>query len=282
MEEQVPGSALGGSLEALVREASIEVIPLQGSEAKVAEIIPTATTVTITCSPKLGLQRSLEHIGHARQSGHRVIPHLAARQIKDEAELRNFIAALGTLGVSDLYVIGGDAHEPAGIYREASQILETLAGMDHSLTRIGVGCYPEGHPKISDDVLVDSLLRKQEFADYMVSQLCFDATTFVDWLVRMRGLGVTLPLRMGLAAPLATRKLIELSMKIGVGSSIKFLTKQHGLVGNLLLGRTYQPENLLAAMDAVVPVEELGIEGVHLFSFNQMEAAVDWQCRVGG
>jgi methylenetetrahydrofolate reductase (NADPH) len=86
--------------------------------------------------------------------------------------------------------------------------------------------------------------------------------------------------RVGVAAPLQTRKLIELSLKIGVGSSVKFLTKQHGFVGNLLLGRSYTPEPLIAQIANETGFDELGIEGLHLFSFNQIDASVEWQRRI--
>ena len=65
--------------------------------------------------------------------------------------------------------------------------------------------------------------------------------------------------------------------KIGVGSSVKFLTKQHGFVGNLLLGRSYKPETLISQVVNDPGFVELGIEGLHLFSFNQIDATVEWQ-----
>jgi methylenetetrahydrofolate reductase (NADPH) len=263
----------------LVSSANIEVIPLRGADEKTAAV-PGSTTVTITCSPKFGLDRTLDHVVRARESGHRVVPHLAARMVEDEAQLKRFLGTLSSVGVDDLYVIGGDGEEPVGKYSEAFDILEAIQGLDHDLQRIGVGCYPEGHPNIPDAALVDALHRKQPYADYMVSQLCFDAAAFTGWLRTMREAGISLPVRVGIAAPLQTRKLIELSLKIGVGSSVKFLSKQHGFVGNLLLGRSYAPETLITQIVAEDDFEELGVEGLHMFSFNQVDATVEWQDRM--
>jgi methylenetetrahydrofolate reductase (NADPH) len=235
--------------------------------------------VTITCSPKFGLDRTLDHVLHARDSGHRVVPHLAARMVEDEAQLQRFLSVTGSAGVDDLYVIGGDGEESVGEYSEAFEVIEAVQGLEHDVRRIGVGCYPEGHPNIPDAVLLDALHRKQQYADYMVSQLCFDATTFTNWLRKVRADGIVLPVRIGIAAPLQTRKLIELSLKIGVGSSVKFLTKQHGFVGNLLLGRSYAPETLISQIVEQPDFDELGIEGLHMFSFNQIDATVEWQSR---
>jgi methylenetetrahydrofolate reductase (NADPH) len=268
----------GASVEDLVRSANIEVIPLKGAEEKVSAV-PVGTTVTITCSPKFGLDRTLDHVAHARATGHRVVPHLAARMVKDQTELRDFVRKINDLGVDDLYVIGGDGDAPVGNFREASEILEALQEFDHGLTRIGVGCYPEGHPKVSDEALLDALRRKQQYAHYMVSQLCFDATAIVKWLAELRSSGIDLPLRIGLAAPLQTRKLVELSLRIGVGSSVGFLTKQHGFVGNLLLGRSYEPVELLHDIAEKISSDDMKIEGLHMFSFNQIDATVAWQLR---
>jgi methylenetetrahydrofolate reductase (NADPH) len=267
------------TVEELVTTANIEVIPLRGADEK-ALAIPSASTITITCSPKFGLERTLDHVIRARESGHRVVPHLAARMVEDEAQLQRFLGILSSVGVDDLYVVGGDGADPVGKYSEAFHILETIQELDHDLQRIGVGCYPEGHPNIADDALVDALQRKQPYADYMVSQLCFDAAAFTGWLRTMREAGITLPVRIGVAAPLQTRKLIELSLKIGVGSSVKFLTKQHGFVGNLLLGRSYTPETLISQIVSENGFGELGIEGLHLFSFNQIDASIEWQRRI--
>jgi methylenetetrahydrofolate reductase (NADPH) len=267
------------TVEELVAAANIEVIPLRGADEK-ALAIPPASTITVTCSPKFGMERTIEHVVRARKSGHRVVPHLAARMVEDKAHLQSFLDILSSEGVDDLYVIGGDGADPIGKYSEAFHILEAIQELGHDLQRIGVGCYPEGHPHIADDALLDALQRKQPYADYMVSQLCFDAATFTDWLRTTREAGISLPVRVGVAAPLQTRKLIELSLKIGVGSSVKFLTKQHGFVGNLLLGRSYTPEALISQIVDETGFGELGIEGLHLFSFNQIDATVAWQHRI--
>lgn len=270
-----------GAVAQLAASSNLEVIPLKGAEAKVLAALP-GSTITITCSPKFGLTRTLEHVDSAIKAGYRVVPHLAARMVADEVALRDFVNRVTDLGVTDLYVIGGDGSDPVGKYHEASEILEDVRSWDTSLTRLGVGCYPEGHPNIADEALQDALIRKQQLADYMVSQLCFDAAAFLRWLKATREAGVTLPLRIGLAAPISVPKLAELSLRIGVGNSLKYLRKQHGMIGNFVLGRSYQPETFLEDIASELSDPTLAIEGVHLFTFNQVDASVAWQERVGG
>ncbi|MFG2357379.1 methylenetetrahydrofolate reductase [Streptomyces sp. NPDC048521] len=271
----------GLTIDEIVRASSIEIIPLKDAEKKAAAV-PTGTTVSITCSPKFGLSRTLDHVAAACRSGLRVVPHLAARMVEGRPHLRDFVRRVTDLGVEELFIVGGDGEEPVGAYSEALDILQELGEFDHGLTRLGIGCYPEGHPKIADERLFEVLSLKQHYADYMVSQLCFDAFALTGWLRSARERGITLPLRVGVAAPLQTRKLIELSVKIGVGQSVRFLSKQHGMVGSLLLGRSYDPMDLLRAVQKEISFTELSVEGLHLFSFNQVDATLEWLFRATG
>ena len=41
--------------------------------------------------------------------------------------------------------------------------------------------HPEGHPVASDEELLEQLLAKQEYANYLVTQMCFDAARIERW-----------------------------------------------------------------------------------------------------
>ncbi|HUZ21115.1 MAG TPA: methylenetetrahydrofolate reductase [Acidimicrobiales bacterium] len=269
------------AVRALVRDADVEIIPLKGVRDELSKMAP-GTLVTVTCSPKFGLDRTVEYSELCVKEGFRVIPHVAARQVADEAELQYFIERIRGFGVRHLYVIGGDAAEPVGDFSSAGELLEAMSQMDHGFETIGVGCYPEGHPNISDEVLLEALKLKQRYASYMVSQLCFDAGAVVTWLHQMRAAGIDLPLHLGLAAPMHVTKLADLSLKIGVGSSVRYLTKQHGFLQNMLRMGAYRPERLLTQFGDALTSPELRIEQLHLFSFNQIGPTVAWQGRVVG
>jgi methylenetetrahydrofolate reductase (NADPH) len=267
------------AIRALVRTAKIEIIPVKGFEAKLAEV-PAGATVSITCSPTFGLERTLTAAEIAAAAGYDVVPHLAARQVTDEVELKEIVRRLDVAGVPNLYVIAGDAPEPAGLFADSGELLDALGQIDHSLSSIGVACYPEGHPAIPDALLTDALLAKQPAADYMVSQLCFDVDALLGWTRSVRAAGVTLPLHLGLAAPMQLHKLAELSLRIGVGSSLRYLRKQNGLISGLLTGTAYRPEQLLVDLGDQLASPDLDIRRLHLFSFNQVAATAAWQQRI--
>ena len=263
----------------LARTADVEIIPLKGVQAQLA-MIPKVTTVAVTMSPTFGIDRTIDSVERVAQLGHRALPHLAARQVRDRASLAGLVERLQGLGVKDLMVVGGDAEEPAGTYASAGELLEDLSTMDHGFT-VSVTCYPEGHPKISDEDLFKALQQKQPHAHFMISQLCFDAHALQVWLAETRHAGITLPLKLGLAAPMNPVKLADLSLKIGVGTSVRYLSKQHGVLGSLLRGKFYKPEKLLTALGDVLVSPEMNVHSLHLFSFNQVTATVDWQRKVG-
>jgi methylenetetrahydrofolate reductase (NADPH) len=274
-----PGTST--AIRALVANADIEVIPLPNAADKL-HAVPAGTTITVTTSAKVGLDRTLAFAERASRAGFDVVPHLAARLLTGEEELRRFVGRLGELEIGELYLIGGDAAPPVGPYNESLQVLRALEHIDHGLRRIGVACYPEGHPKISDAALLEALRAKQPYSAYMASQLCFSPDVLLSWLRGIRGAGVTLPLHIGLAAPMQLRRLLALGSQIGVGSSLRYLTKQHGLISGMLLDGAYRPESLLLRMGDALTSQELGIGRVHLFSFNQVDITVEWQQRIAG
>ncbi len=95
------------------------------------------------------------------------------------------------------------------------------------------------------------------------------------WLRAERSAGLTLPIRLGLSGPVERTKLLTLGMRVGVGQSLRYLKKNgRGLTGLLRGGDGYDPNQLLDALDA--DLEPLGVTGIHLFTFNQLGAAVDW------
>ena len=63
---------------------------------------------------------------------------------------------------------------------------------------IGIAAHPEGHPDIKDEVLINELIKKKDLADYVVTQMCFDANILGDWLIKIKNEGVDLPVWVGL------------------------------------------------------------------------------------
>jgi methylenetetrahydrofolate reductase (NADPH) len=266
------------ALTLLLREPRYEVIPVQHIEQKVAAL-PYGSTVTVTASPALGLDRTLDVSVALAARGFRVVPHFAARMVTGRSHLERLVQRLDGTEIREVFVVGGDA-DPAGQYADAGDLLEELAGLAHPFVRIGVGGYPEGHPLIADDRLLEALLRKQPFATHVVTQICFDAGAVADWAADMRAAGVELPVVVGLPGVVERRKLAEISLRTGVGASLSYLRKHGRQIVTLARSRRYDPTGLAEAVADRAADGSLGIRGVHLFTFNQVEQTRDWVARL--
>jgi methylenetetrahydrofolate reductase (NADPH) len=262
-------------LSALLRDPRYEVIPVQGIEHKVA-LLPFGSTVTVTASPALGVDRTLDVSTALAARGYTVVPHLAARMISGRSPLERIVERLERSRVREVFVVGGDADPPVGDYDDAGDLLEELAGLSHPFARIGVGGYPEGHPLVTDEQLLEALRRKQPFASHLVTQLCFDAGALAAWAADIRSAGIQLPVVVGLPGVVERRRLAEISLRSGVGASLRYLRKHGRQMATLARSRRYDPTPLAADLADVAADPALGISGAHLFTFNQVEATRDW------
>ena len=270
-----PAYADRPDLSLLLRDPRYEVIPVQGIEQKVAAL-PFGATVTVTASPKLGIDRTLDVSVALAARGFTVVPHLAARMVTGRGHLERLLHRLEDTSIREAFVVGGDATPPAGAYAEAGDLLEELATLAHPFARIGIGAYPEGHPLVGDEQLLEALLRKQPLASHLVTQLCFDAGTLAEWAAGIRAAGVHLPIVVGLPGVVERRRLAEISLKSGVGASLRYLRKHTREIVTLARSRRYDPTQLAVEVSEYAADPSLGLRGAHLFTFNQVEPTRDW------
>ena len=265
------------SLDALLSGPRYEVFPAKGTEQAVADRIPGGMTVTVTASPVKGLDATVELTERLAARGYRVVPHLAARSVADQAHLDGIVARLKAAGCDDVFVPGGDAPHPAGPFDSALPLLERLAEMGNPFSRIGITGYPESHPKIHDDVIIQAMWDKRRYASYIVSNVCFDAARLGRWIQRIRTRGVTLPLYVGLAGPAERTRLLRMAAVAGVSESARFITGHPGWVLRFWVPGGYSPDRLLDRAAAVITAPDAGVAGLHLFTFNQILQAEQWR-----
>ena len=267
-------------LARLLDQAYLEVFPTKTILDRLIHI-PRHSYVSITCSHAKGLEPTLKLVEQLRalpeERQLKLIPHIAARMIQDKGHLREILARLEAARVESVFVPGGDAPEPAGDYGCALDVLRDMAEIGHAIEDVGIAAHPEGHPLVNDQELLMFLQEKQQFATYMVTQMCFNPQTIVNWLKGIRKAGVSLPAWIGLPGVAEISKLISLSLRIGVGQSLKVLKKQKGLLGKLISARPYQPDDLLAGIEPYLSDPEINIPGFHLFSFNDIERTERWR-----
>jgi len=253
-----------------------ELVPLRGMR-ELAGALPAGATVTVTCSPRHGLERTLEAAEALTADGFRTVPHLAARLVRDRADLQRILDRLAAAGIRECFVVGGDENRPLGSYAGGVELLEAMASMAPRPDVVGVPAYPEGHPRLSEQALQRALDIKAGLADYAVTQMCFEPERVRSWLQRQRERGMWLPVFAGLPGVMERRRLIMIAMKIGLGPSTRALTRQRGLLGRLMQQGVYRPDDLIWQLAPLVgPVGTHGLAGFHINTFNQVADTRGW------
>jgi methylenetetrahydrofolate reductase (NADPH) len=251
---------------ALLEHPRYEVLPLDGIEEQVLAHVPRDVKVTVTASPSRGLDATLAVTERLAGHGYAVVPHLSARQVRDEAHVEHIVARLHAAGVGEVFVPAGDAQEP-GPFPDAASLLRALAGR---FDEVGITGYPESHHLIDDDTTIRAMFEKAPMATYIVSQICFDPAVIDSWIARVRARGTHLPIWVGMPGIVDNSKLLRVSMKIGLGESTRFL-RAHRAWLRRLVTRTFTPDPLLRRLTSE------DIAGVHFFTFNELERTERWR-----
>ncbi|MCZ0990909.1 5,10-methylenetetrahydrofolate reductase [Streptomyces diastatochromogenes] len=264
-------------LRALLGSVRYEVLPAKATEDKVLAHVPRDVVVTVTASPVKGLEPTLDLATRLAAHGYRVVPHVPARLLRDDAHLKDVVDRLREAAVDDVFVPAGDADPPAGVYEGALPVLRRLSELGRPFSHVGVTGYPESHPLIHDDITIQAMWDKREHATYIVSNLCFDPRVLGEWIGRIRRRDVALPVYVGVAGPVQRAKLMAMATKIGVGESTRFLTKHASWFLRFAAPGGYSPVRLLARSEQAMTVPSAGVAGLHLFTFNQIAETERWR-----
>ena len=264
----------------LIDSARLEVIPLKNLDSQL-QYLPEGSSVSVTASPAKTLEDTWILSRKLSERGFKPVPHLAARMLTSETQLLSLISQLPEVGASELFLVGGDAPDPFGPFVDSIQVLESILALDHGLDHIGVTAYPDGHSFINETILSESLHAKQALLEsaglsgHASTQMCFDPAAIRGWLQRERDAGLTIPIRLGIPGAVDRAKLLSIGARLGVGASLRFLKKNKSTVTRLFAPGGYNPNKLLRPLTGVV--EPLGIEGLHIFTFNQIEKTEMWR-----
>jgi methylenetetrahydrofolate reductase (NADPH) len=266
-------------LRHLLDGARYEVLPTPSIGDLVRTHVPRSLTVTVTTSPTKGLGATLDLATALAADGYDVVPHVAARMVSGPSELGEIVARLAAAGITKVFVPAGDADPPAGSYEGALGLLEDLNALPHPFTQIGITGYPESHPSIDDDVTIQSMWDKRHYATHVISNMTFDAELIGTWAERLRRRGVALPLIVGVPGPVERTKLLGMATKIGVGESLRFLNKQKGVLARIA-SPGFSTDRFVQRVAALKDNDRLGIAGLHVFTFNQVEVVETWRQRM--
>ncbi len=263
------------ALSAVVANAKYELIPLKNVRDQAAAL-PPRSRATVTASPQHGIETTLEVSEYVAGLGHEVTPHLSAHMIRDRAHLKDLLDRARAIGLKHAFIVGGDAKDSGGEFHDGLALLRAMDEIGHPFEDIGVPSYPEGHVDIADDVLMQALKNKQQYAKQTTTQMSFNPGAVSTWVDKIRAEGVTLPIYLGVPGVLELTKLMTIAARIGVGASASFLSKNMGLVGALVRPGSFGADTFLKSLADTMANPASKIAGLHIFTMNQVPATAEW------
>jgi methylenetetrahydrofolate reductase (NADH) len=266
----------------LAQEFSIEATrPGTAEIAALAEILPRATPVYFSAVPTIQPHELVAAAASLRKAGLEPVVHIAARRIRAAADLQKLLAALrGEADVRRLLVIGGDVDTP-GPFADALAVIQKGNLREAGIEEIGIGAYPEGHPRIPTGRLEAALDEKiaaaaaQDLRVHIVSQFSFDPQRILAWLKQLRACGITRPVKVGMAGPTSVPALFRYAKRCGVAASLRGLVS--GAAASLLgqVVGNIGPDRIIETLSAA---DGLGDAAPHYFSFGGTVETARYAC----
>ncbi|WKX13308.1 methylenetetrahydrofolate reductase [Streptomyces sp. NL15-2K] len=265
----------------MIADHSIEITGKDvAALGEVAAHFNPGTAVNVTYLGNESLSVRIEACRAARGHGFRPVPHLAARRITGEAELRQFLSALREVGANEeVFVIGGDPAEPHGPYGDALALIRTGLLQEYGVRHVGITGYPEGHPHIDDSALWDALEHKiaaateQSMQVSVTTQFGFNSETVIQWIELVRGRGITVPIRVGVPGPASIQRLLGYARRFGVKSSAGIVGK-YGISLTRLVGSA-GPDRFIDSLAGRLTPDH-GPVLVHFYTFGHPAATAAW------
>ena len=283
-----PASAVdsAGIAAELVSGGSLEVGAHRPQDAReIAALLPSGTPVYVNHLPRHRLLDTIPTLAAVRAAGLEPVPHIAARRIKDQAELQIFLArAVGEAGVRKALILGGDETVAAGPYADGASLLRTGLLAKSGLREIGLPGYPEGHPSIPGAALEQALADKlslasaQALGSYIVTQFSFAPARVIEYCAGLARSAPAVPVYVGLAGPTNPVALLRFAQRCGVSASLRALRAQ-GMDAVRLVTHTDPADQLTALAHYCAVHADCNVVGVHLFTFGGVTSAAAWMNR---
>ncbi len=267
----------------LVRSGSLEMGADRPKDARaIADLLPGGTPVFVNHLPKHTLADTLAGLEAVAAAGLEPVPHLAARRIKSSVEAASFLnAAVARAGVSKLLLLGGDTPSAAGPYADALSLLNSGLIAKAGIREVAFAGYPEGHPTVDADTMIDALdakivaARAQGLGVRVITQFSFAPARILDFCVWLHRRAPDVPIQVGIPGPTSPASLIRFATICGVGASFRAMTNQ-GMGAVRLLTHTDPSEQLAMIAAHQRSNTHTNITGVHMFSFGGVAKTAQW------
>lgn len=278
--QEEPAGPLRRAVLEFVRAASTEIsIHDEKLLEDLAQRLPAGMPVYVAHTPKASVEDVVRVAIRVQSMGFAASPHLVARRVPSEKNLRDALARLREHGIEQALLVAGDLDPPLGPFKSTLEVIATGALEAAGLKRIGVAGHPQGHPSVGHAQLLSALREKQAFAArsgiavHIVTQFGFDPEGICAWDRMLTREGITLPVHVGMAGPTPLMKLLKFAVHCGIGTSMSALMNNKGAMAGLAV----RPEQmLLGLVKCRAAYCGSRLLHPHVYSFGGAIAAADW------
>lgn len=246
-----------------------------------AASIPAGTTVNLTYLGNETTEMRIEAAQAIVGAGFDAVPHISARRLTGEEELRDYLERLAAVGaVERLFIVGGDPTKPVGPFSDAFSVIRTGLLEEFGVKEVGITGYPEGHPDIDEVTLWNALeqklsaLERAGIAASITTQVSFDSTAVANWVQAVRDRGIDVPIRVGAPGPAGVKRLLGFARRLGISANAALLKKYGASVTNLL-GRS-TPATFIERAAEDFAGHDFGDVRIHFYTFGGLEATAQW------
>jgi len=234
----------------------------------------------------VAISASLKH-----KFGVETVPHLICAGF-NRYELEDALLELHYLGLENLFVIRGDSQpgekefrpEPGG-HTYACELVRQIDNLNHGYYLegvkpaaatdfcCGVAGYPEKHPE-SPTLEFDLLHLQNKIeagARFIITQMCFSAEIYRNYLGRLKKAGIEVPVLPGFKLLYNQKQLTKIPATFGV-------SLPPAMIEAFEVCRTPEEEKktgLKFGLDLAENLLESGAPGIHIFTMSQKDPVLD-------
>lgn len=276
-------SATSPGLRALMQDFSLEMTGKDVDALReAAPLIPQGSRVNVTFLGNEDLEMRVTAAKAVKDLGFIPVPHISARRIESEDELKEFLQALADVGATKhIFAVGGDPAEPTGPYGSSLEMIESGVFPEFGVENVSIAGYPEGHPVSSDEDFISQTraklasLAEQNLSSVIITQFGFDIDPVATWLNKLAEEDISVPVRIGVPGPAGIRRLLKFAKRFGVGASAGIALKYGFSLTNLV--GSAGPDKFLKELGEQTQVTNFtGDVGVHFYTFGGMARTAEW------
>jgi methylenetetrahydrofolate reductase (NADPH) len=197
-------------------------------------------------------------------------------------DLAEILVSLRQAGVENLMALGGDpptdpdaAEGELAYATELVELARAIGGFS-----IGVAAHPAGHPRSPNlESDRDFLAAKLAMADFGVSQFFFEAAEYEQLVADLAARGVTVPVLPGI---LPVTSLSTMDRLGGMGAAAPEWMQDRLRAAGESGGRdAVRKEGVVLATELCADLLELGVPGLHFYTFNTSSATREIYAALG-